>query len=204
MKKIIQYPSKLLRRLYDWTLHFAKLKSSNYALFGIAFIESSFFPVPPDVLLIPLVIGEPKKWIKKAAICTAGSVAGAFLGYAIGYVLYETVGLWLIDLYNLQDAVALLGKEYADNAFLAIFGAAFTPIPYKAITLSAGMFKLSLMTLFLASLLGRASRFFIVAAALRIFGAKIQNVIEKYFNILSIAFLVLLVLGFVVLKNIAR
>ncbi|MDR0486459.1 MAG: VTT domain-containing protein [Elusimicrobiota bacterium] len=200
MKKIINYPFKLMRDLYDWTISFSKSKHSNYALFTAAFIESSFFPIPPDVLLIPLVVGEPKKWIQKASICALGSICGAFLGYLIGYVFFETVGTYLVNLYNLHSAIDLLGEKYAENAFLAVFSAAFTPLPYKAITISAGMFKISLLTLFLGSLFGRAGRFFIVAGALRIFGAKIQHSIEKYFNILSITFLVLLIAGFVLLK----
>jgi membrane protein YqaA with SNARE-associated domain len=200
MKKIFNYPFELLRRIYDWTLHFAKTKHSNYALFAIAFIESSFFIVPPDVLLIPLVVAQPKKWWQKAAICTAGSISGAFLGYLIGYVFYETVGIAIVNFYNLQEIMTMLGTKYADNAFLTIFTAAFTPIPYKAITISAGMFKISLFSLFIGSLCGRAGRFFIVAGAIRIFGSQIQNTVEKYFNILSIVFVVLLIGGFVVLK----
>ena len=202
MKKIINYPFVLMRRLYDWTLHFAKTKSSNYALFAIAFMESSFFPIPPDVLLIPLVVGQPKKWIQKAAICTLGSIIGAFFGYLIGWTFFETVGMAIVNFYNLQEPMAALGEKYAQNAFLAIFTAAFTPIPYKAITISAGMFKISLMSLFIGSLFGRAGRFFIVSGAIRIFGAKIQNVIEKYFNILSVVFTVLLILGFLFLKHV--
>lgn len=204
MKKIVNYPFEIMRRLYNWTINFSKSKHSNYALFTIAFMESSFFPIPPDVLLIPLVVGQPRKWWQKAAVCTLGSLIGAFLGYVIGYVLYETVGIALINLYNLQDAIVILSQKYSQNAFLAIFTAAFTPIPYKAITISAGMFQISLLELFLASLLGRAGRFFLVSLALRIFGEKIQYTIEKYFNILSLIFVFLLILGFIILKYFAR
>jgi membrane protein YqaA with SNARE-associated domain len=202
MKNVLTYPFRLVRRLYDWTIHFAKTKHSNYALFAIAFMESSFFPVPPDVLLIPLVVGQPKKWISKAAICTAGSVVGAFLGYLIGIAFFDVIGRPIIDFYNIQPAIDALGRQYADHAFFTIFTAAFTPIPYKAITIAAGFFEISLLALFLGSLVGRAGRFFIVAGAIRIFGEKIQYTIEKYFNILSIVFVVLLVLGFFALKYI--
>jgi membrane protein YqaA with SNARE-associated domain len=189
--------------MYDWTLHFAKSKHSNYALFFIAFIESSIFPVPPDVLLIPLVISEPKKWWKKALICTVGSVLGAFVGYFIGKVLYDTLGTVLINFFNLENAVNIVKIKFTQNAFLSIFAGAFTPIPYKAITVTAGMSDISLYTLAFASILGRGGRFFIVAFALRLYGKKIQNTIEKYFNVLSIIFLFLLIAGFVAFKYLA-
>ena len=204
MKKILNYPFKFLRRLYDWTLHFSKSKHSNYALFGISFMESSFFPIPPDVLLIPLVVAEPKKWWWKGLICTAGSVTGSFLGYAIGYLFYETVGYAIVNFYNLHNAVDALGKLFSANAFLVAFTSGFTPIPYKAITIAAGMFKVPLLVLFVAAVLGRGGRFFVVAGAIRLFGAKIQYTIEKYFNILSIIFLVVLIGGFFLLKYFIR
>ncbi|MDR1522676.1 MAG: DedA family protein [Endomicrobium sp.] len=191
---------KFVRSMYDWTLHWAKSKNSSYALFFIAFIESSFFPVPPDVLLIPLVIAEPQKWWRKALICTIGSVLGAFLGYFIGKTIYDTVGSFLINFYNIENAVNIVKIKYAQNAFLSIWAGAFTPIPYKAITITAGMFDISLYTLFFASVLGRGGRFFIVAFALKFFGKKVQNTIEKYFNILSLIFLLLLILCFLAFK----
>ncbi|AKL98183.1 YqaA family protein [Endomicrobium proavitum] len=200
MKRIINYPLKTMRKIYDWTVGWAHKKSSNYALFIIAFMESSFFPVPPDVLLIPLVVAHPKSWWKKALICTTGSVAGAFLGYLIGYLFFETVGAAIVNFYDLRHVVESVGKMYSDNALLAIFGGAFTPIPYKVFTLAAGFFQISLFALFAGSVLGRGGRFFIVAGAIRIFGKQIQYVIEKYFNILSLVFFVLLVAGFVAVK----
>jgi len=202
--KILSYPFKWLRKLYDWTLHFSKSKHSSYALFGIAFMESSFFPVPPDVLLIPIVVANPKKWWWKAFICTAGSVAGSFLGYAIGYLFYETVGIAIVNFYGIQAAVERLGRMFAENAFLVAFTSGFTPIPYKAITISAGMFKVPLMVLFTAAVLGRGARFTAVALAIRVFGSRIQNTIEKYFNILSATFLILLILGFLALKYLIK
>ncbi|MDR2191269.1 MAG: DedA family protein [Endomicrobium sp.] len=200
MKKFISYPFVLMRRLYNWTVGWSDRKSSSYALFAIAFMESSFFPIPPDVLLIPLVAAQPKKWWKKALVCVLGSVCGAFLGYAIGYLFYETAGIAIVNFYDLSEAVKIVGEKYGENAFFTIFAGAFTPIPYKAMTISAGIFKISLFTLFIASVIGRGMRFFMVAGALRIFGVQIKNVIEKYFNILSIIFFVLLVGGFIALK----
>ena len=200
MKKIIAMPFKLIRRLYDWTLHWSKTKNSNYALFGIAFLESSVFPIPPDVLLIPMVVFEPKNWYKKALICTIGSVCGALVGYYIGRIFYDTVGLAIINFYDLHHAMFVVGEKYSKYAFLSIFAGAFTPIPYKALTISAGIFRVSLPVLIIASILGRGGRFFIVAAAIRIFGKKIQNVIEKYFNILSLIFFIILIGGFLAFK----
>ncbi len=199
--KIITYPSSLLRRMYAWTVHWAKTKQAPYALFAVAFIESSVFPVPPDVLLIALTVAERKKWIRYATICTLGSVCGAFLGYFIGWALFETVGKFIVETYKLQHAITIVGQKYQENAFLTIFAAAFTPIPYKAITITAGLFQISLLTLTIASLIGRAGRFFLVGGILRVFGKKISDSIEKYFDIFSIVFVILLVGGFFVFKH---
>jgi membrane protein YqaA with SNARE-associated domain len=200
LSSILRKPLDLLRKLYNWTIHWAKTKQAPYALFGIAFIESSFFPIPPDVLLIAMVMSDKKKWFKFAAICTVGSVLGALFGYFIGWGLYETVGKMIVDTYKLQDIVTLIGQKYQENSFLTIFTAAFTPIPYKAITITAGLFKISLSMLVFASIIGRSGRFFLVAGSLRIFGKRISDSIEKYFDLFSIIFVVLLVGGFLLLK----
>ncbi|MCX5704575.1 MAG: DedA family protein [Candidatus Omnitrophica bacterium] len=181
-------------------MHWARSPRAPWALFGIAFIESSFFPIPPDVLLIAMVLAERKKWIRNAVICTIGSVLGALFGYFIGWSLYESVGKLIVNTYHLQPTMELVGRKYTENAFLAIFTAAFTPIPYKIITIAAGLFKISLVTLVIASVIGRAGRFFIVAGALRIFGARIEKSIEKYFDIFSIIFILLLIGGFFAIK----
>ena len=197
---VIKAPLGWFRKMYGWTIHWSKTKNAPYALFGIAFIESSFFPIPPDVLLIAMVVAQRKKWLLNATICTAGSVLGALLGYFIGRVLFETAGKLIVDTYHLEAVVAMIGKKYQENAFLTIFTAAFTPMPYKAITSTAGLFRISLPILIIASIIGRAGRFFLVAGALRIFGERIQNSIEKYFDIFSIAFVLLLAGGFLLLK----
>ena len=200
MKKIFEYPAKFIRACYDWTINWAKTKYASLALFLIAFAESSFFPVPPDVLLIPMVIAERKKWFQIALICSVGSVLGALLGYFIGYQFYELIGQKIVDLYNLQAAVDIVSAKYHEHAFIAIFTAAFTPIPFKVFTIVAGLVKISITTLIVASAIGRSARFFIVAILLRIFGEKIQYFIEKYFNLLTIIFVVLLIGGFVCIK----
>jgi len=193
-------PLSWIRKSYDWTVHWARTPKAPFALFGIAFMESSFFPVPPDVLLITMVVADRKKWMRDAFICTAGSVCGALLGYFIGWGLYETAGKWIVATYHLEAAVDFIGVQFGKNAFLAIFAAAFTPIPYKAFTISAGLFRVSLLTLVAASIVGRAGRFFLVAAALRIFGKKIADSIEKYFNIFSIIFILLVIAGIMLIK----
>ena len=197
---IIRIPLRFFKSLYSWTMHWAKTPQAPYALFGIAFIESSFFLIPPDVLLIAMVTSSRKKWILFATICTVGSVAGAFFGYFIGWSLYETVGKLIVNAYHLQPMMELVGRKYAENAFLTVFTAAFTPIPYKVITIAAGLFRISLVTLFIASVIGRGARFFLVAGTLRIFGERIEKTIEKYFDLFSIGFILLLVGGFLAIK----
>lgn len=204
IRTILKTPLKFLRKLYDWTIHWAKTPKAPVALFSIAFIESSFFPIPPDVLLIAMTMAQPKKWLRYATICAIGSVCGAFLGYLIGWGLYESVGKLIVDTYHLQNVMELVGRKYQENAFLTVFTAAFTPIPYKVITIAAGLFKIPLATLAVASLIGRAGRFFLVAGALRLFGEKIEKSIEKYFDIFSLAFSALIILGFLALKTFSR
>lgn len=197
---IIKAPLRFFRQLYTWTLHWAKTPQAPFALFGIAFIESSFFPIPPDILLIAMVVAKRQKWLRDAAICTIGSVSGALFGYFIGWSLYETIGKIIVNAYHLQPMMDLVGRKYADNAFLTVFTAAFTPIPYKVITIAAGLFRISLATLVVASIVGRSGRFFLVAGALRVFGEKVEKSIEKYFDIFSVAFILLLIGGFLALK----
>ena len=200
MWNIIRLPLRYFKNLYTWTLHWAKTPQAPYALFGIAFIESSFFPIPPDILLIAMVVAKREKWLRDATICTIGSVCGALFGYFIGWSLYETVGKVIVNAYHLQPMMDLVGQKYADNAFLTVFTAAFTPIPYKVITIAAGLFRISIVTLIIASIIGRAGRFFMVAGALRIYGERIAKSIEKYFDIFSIVFILLLIGGFLALK----
>jgi len=193
-------PNKLLYVLYQWTIAWARTKYAKASLFLVAFAESSFFPIPPDVLLIAMSVASRKKWWLFASIATAGSLSGAILGYYIGFALYESIGRPIISFYHLQEYFDYVGRQYQDNALLAIFTAAFTPIPFKVFTLAAGVFKISLLDLLVASLFGRAGRFFIVAFAIKLFGKQIKNVIEKYFNIVSIVFVLLLIGGFIILR----
>jgi len=194
------YSFGLLRRLYDWVLSWAETKYGTLALGLNAFAESSFFPIPPDVLQIALSVGKPKKSFWYALIASIFSVVGGVFGYLIGYFLFESVGKLIINALGYWEYFEIVGKWYASNAFLAILGAAFTPIPYKVFTIAAGFWKISLLVMLVASVIGRPLRFFIVATLIYFFGAKVKVFIDKYFNWLSLLFFVLLVLGFVVIK----
>ena len=189
-----------IRRLYDWTIHWAETPHSTWALFILAFCESSFFPIPPDVLLIALAVALPRKAFKYALVCSLGSILGGCFGYFIGYQFFEYVGRPIINFYHITDVFNAVSEKYHNNAFAAIAVAGFTPIPYKVFTIAAGACKINIVTLILASALSRSARFFLVAGLLFFFGPKIKTFIEKYFNILSIVFIILLITGFFVIK----
>jgi membrane protein YqaA with SNARE-associated domain len=188
----------IVRRIYDWTIRWAESPHAQWALFALAFAEASFFPIPPDVLLIAMALARPKRALRYAAICLAGSVCGAVLGYYIGRFGMDAIGYPLLETYGATDAFNEVKAGFAENAFLWIFLAAFTIIPYKVFTIAAGTAypDVTLGVLIGASILGRGLRFFALAGLLRIFGKKIERFIERYFNLCTIAFCVLAVLGF--------
>lgn len=197
-------PMVWLRRLYDWVLHWAETPFGTPALFLLAFAESSFFPIPPDVLLIALTLGMPRRAFWYALACSVGSVAGAALGYVIGFGAWESLKGFFIPYLFSQEAFDHVGALYQDNAFLAIFTAAFTPIPYKVFTVAAGVWHehVPLLVLLSASAVGRPLRFFLVAGLLHFFGAPVKRLIDRYFDWLALAFGVLLIGGFVVIKRV--
>lgn len=190
----------LLKRLYNWVLSWAESKYSTLALAILAFAESSFFPVPPDVLQIALSLSKPKKSFWYAFVSGLFSVLGGILGYFIGLFLYESVGKLIIEGLGYQQAFLQVGEMYKNNAFLAILAAAFTPIPYKVFTIAAGVWKVGLFPLITASLVGRFARFFIVATLIYIFGERVKTFIDKYFNWLSLALFALILLGYLAIK----
>jgi membrane protein YqaA with SNARE-associated domain len=190
----------MLRRLYDWILSWAETPYGAWALFLLAFCESSFFPIPPDVLLIALAVAVPKKSLKYALICSAGSVLGGCFGYLIGWHFMASIGSPIVAFYGLGAKVEYIGALYKKYDAWAVGIAGFTPIPYKVFTIAAGVFKINFSVFVLTSLVSRSARFFIVGGLIYVFGAKIQGFIDKYFNILAVAFTVLLVLGFVGIK----
>jgi membrane protein YqaA with SNARE-associated domain len=189
-----------LRRLYDWTIGWAERPGGTRALFAIALAESSFFPIPPDVLLLALCVGAPPKSFRFAFVCSAGSVIGGMLGYAIGYGAWHAVDDFFLTYVFSQASFNKVQQLYQGNAFLAILTAAFTPIPYKVFTVAAGVFDVSFWTLIVASVVGRSARFFMVAGAIYLYGAQVKAWIEKYFDWLTWAFLILLGGGFVVVR----
>ncbi|MEK6864413.1 MAG: VTT domain-containing protein [Nanoarchaeota archaeon] len=186
--------------MYDWVLSWAYSKYSSLALFILAFCESFFFPVPPDVLLMSLSISRPKKAWFYALICSLGSIIGAFGGFLIGYLFYETIGASIIAALGYGPEFIKVGAMFNENAFIAILTAAFTPIPFKVFTIAAGVWKVSLSTLFLASLIGRSGRFFLIGGLIYFFGPRIKTFIDKYFNLLTIIFFVLVGLGFYLIQ----
>ncbi|NIR43000.1 MAG: DedA family protein [Gemmatimonadetes bacterium] len=189
-----------VRRLYDWVLSWAETPYGALALFVLAFIEASFFIVPPDVLLIALCVGQARRSLYFALLCTAGSVLGGVFGYVIGVELYETIGRPIIEFYSAGDAFLYVGEQYRANLVLALGTAGFTPIPYKVFTIAAGAFAVPFLPFVAISAVSRGARFFLVAALIRIWGPRIRVFIDRYFNILTIAFVVALILGFLVLK----
>src|SRR3989344_5105339 len=189
-----------IRKLYDYVLSWAYKKYAGLALFVLAFIESSFFPIPPDVLQISLSVSRPKKSFVWASISLIGSVLGAVLGYFIGLFFYETIGQAIIHTLGYEHYFQPVGDLYNRYAFWAVITAAITPIPYKVFTIAAGVFQIAWAPFMLASVIGRGIRFFGVATLFYFFGPKIKEFIDKYFNILTVVFMILLIGGFVVIK----
>jgi membrane protein YqaA with SNARE-associated domain len=189
-----------VRRLYDWVLSWAESPYGSAALFVLAFVEASVFIVPPDVLLIALCIGRPRRGLHFAVLCTVGSVLGGSFGYLIGYQLYDLIGRPIIEFYNATAAFQRVGELYRANLVLALGTAGFTPIPYKVFTIAAGAFAVPFVPFLIVSTVSRGARFFLVAGLIRIFGPQIRHFIDRYFNILSVVFVVALVAGFILLR----
>lgn len=190
----------LLQRIYLRCMAWIQTPAGVWVLFFIAVAESSFFPIPPDVFLIALCIGAPKKSFKYAALCSLGSVLGGALGYALGWGFMDTLGTPILEMYHLQEKYVVVQDAFRRYDAWAVGMAAFTPIPYKLFTITAGAFKTNFMTFMVVSLLARSARFCLVAGLIYFFGAKVQYFINKYFNILTVVFMVLLIGGFVLLK----
>lgn len=193
-------PLAWVRWLYDWVLHWAETPYGTWALIALAFAESSFFPVPPDVLLIVLCLGTPRRSLWFAALTTASSVVGGIGGYVIGWMIWQEVQQFFFTYVFSEQLFHHVGQLYAKNAFWAVFTAGLTPIPYKVFTVAAGVFQIDFAEFVTASVLGRAARFFMVAGLIRAFGPPIKGFIDKYFNLLSIVFVVLLIGGFLVVR----
>jgi membrane protein YqaA with SNARE-associated domain len=187
-----------IRRLYDWVLSLAHHRHAPLALFLLAFAESSFFPIPPDVLLIALALGIPARAFRLALITTIGSVLGGLAGYAIGYGFMASAGQWILDVYHFHEQFEKIRALYLDYDIWAVAIAGFTPIPYKVFTIAAGAFDMDVWRFTLASLFSRGARFFLLAWLIHHYGAAIKVFIDRYFNMLTLLFMVLLI-GFFVL-----
>ena len=190
----------MLHRLYDRIIALAASPRAPVWLAVIAFAEASFFPIPPDLMLIPMALARPQRAWHYAAICTLASVAGGALGWLIGAELYAHVALPLIRLYHYESAFAAFQQRFAQYGLWVILIKGLTPIPYKVISIAAGAARFDLTTFLLASLATRGLRFFLVAGLLRIFGDSLRHFIEKRLTLVTTAFAVLIVLGFLALR----
>ncbi len=190
----------MMQRAYDWTMRMASHSRAPQALFWVAFLESSVFPIPPDVMLIPMVVANRAKAWLYATICTVGSVLGGVVGYAIGYYLYETVGQWLINVYGLGAQFEAYRAAYNEWGLWIILIKGFTPIPYKLVTIASGAAAFDFWVFVVASVATRGARFFLVAALLYWFGEPIREFIERRLTLLTTAFVVLLVGGFIAVR----
>ena len=190
----------MLRRLYDWTMSLAQTRHAERSLAGVSFVESSFFPIPPDVLLIPMVLADRSKWIRYATVCTLASVAGALLGYFLGAVLFETIGQRIIALYSAEDAFSQIQSWYDRWGAWGVLLGAVTPFPYKVLTIFSGFTGFNLVVFILVSIVGRGMRFFLVSWLLHRFGTPIRDFIERHLGLLFTLFMVLLIGGFAAVR----
>ncbi|MEJ6398957.1 YqaA family protein [Yoonia sp. 208BN28-4] len=186
----------MLRRLYDWTLGLAQSPYALWALAVVAFVESSFFPIPPDVLMIPMIIAAPRRAFLIAGVATVSSVLGGLFGYVIGAFLFDTIGQPIFDFYGKADAVAEFSANFNTYGAWAVLIAGITPFPFKVITIMSGVTGLSLPIFIFSAIAARALRFFIVAVLLWQFGAPIRDFIERRLGLVFVIFCVLLIGGF--------
>ncbi len=190
----------MLRRLYDWTISMAEHRHALWVLAAVAFVESSFFPIPPDVIMIPMIIAAPRRAFLIASVALVASVIGGMLGYYIGYGLFETVGQPVLEFYGKADAMAEFSATYNSYGAWAVLVAGVTPFPYKVITIMSGVTALNFATFMTASVVARGLRFFIVAALLWKFGPPIRDFIEKRLGLMFTLFVILLIGGFYAVK----
>lgn len=187
----------MIRSIYNWAIRMANHRHAMSVLFGVSFAESSFFPVPPDAMLIPMVLANPKRAWLFAAICTAGSVLGALLGYALGSVFYETIGQKIIAFYHLQQQAENFRTLYAHYGAEIILLKGLTPIPFKLVTIASGLAAYPILPFILLCAITRGARFFLIAAFLNWKGEAARLFIEKHLERLTLAFLAILIIGFI-------
>jgi len=190
----------MIRSLYDWVIRFAAHPRALWALAVVSFMESSFFPIPPDVMLIPMVLANRAKAFTIAAVCTVSSVLGGLLGYAIGYYFFETLGEWVVRTYHMQAGLNAFRDGFDRYGIWIILIKGLTPIPYKLVTIASGAAHFDLFTFVWASIVTRGARFFLVSALLWKFGEPIRAFVEKRLTLLTWLFLIALVGGFVAFR----
>ncbi|HLL59032.1 MAG TPA: YqaA family protein [Allosphingosinicella sp.] len=188
----------MFRGLYDWTLRLAGHRHAIRSMAGISFAESSFFPIPPDVMLVPMILARRDQAYLIAAVCTVSSVAGGALGYAIGYFLYDTLGQWLMNFYGMSDGIEQFRAWYDEWGAAIILVKGLTPIPFKLVTIASGFAAFNFPLFLITALITRGARFFIIAALLKRFGEPIQDFIERRLTLVGILFLMALAAGFAV------
>ena len=194
--------SKFVRQIYDAVFHLSKENGAVYWLFAVSFIESSFFPIPPDVMLIPMILTTTKKAWNLAGIATAGSVIGAYLGYAIGFYFFQLIAEPLLNFYGYLEKFNSFKDLYNQYGAWIVFGAGITPFPYKIITIASGVVHMNLLVFTVDSIIARGMRFFLVAWLLKKYGETMRVFIEKNLGWLSVVFLILLIGGFAAVKYI--
>jgi membrane protein YqaA with SNARE-associated domain len=190
----------MIRRLYDWTLRMAEHPHALWVLVCVAFIESSVFPIPPDVLMIPMILARPNRAFLIAGVAMVASVIGGLLGYAIGALAYEQIGQPILEALGKGDAMAEFNTRFNDLGFWAVLTAGVTPFPYKVITIMSGWTGMSLGTFIITSILARGLRFFLVAGLLWKYGAPIRDFIERRLGLMFILFIIILAGGFYAMK----
>jgi len=190
----------MIRSLYEWILALAAKPSAPWALGAVAFAESSFFPVPPDAMLVPMAVSRPDRVWLYAAIATVASVLGGLVGYAIGALLFDSVGLWLFNLYGLADKAETFQASYATYGHWVILLKGLTPIPYKLVTITSGFAHYSLFWFTVLSVVTRGARFFLLAALLGRYGVGIRAVLDRHLNVVAGLFAAVVILGFVAFK----
>lgn len=186
----------MFRGMYDWVLRMAHHRHALRSLAAVSFAESSFFPIPPDVMLVPMVLARRQQAYLIAGICTLASILGGTLGYAIGYFLFDTVGTWLINVYHMQHKIDDMRHMYDQYGAWVILIKGLTPIPFKLVTIASGFFHFNFPLFVILATITRAARFFLIAALLKRFGQPVQEFIEKRLDLFAWGFLILLIAGF--------
>jgi membrane protein YqaA with SNARE-associated domain len=197
---MIAASNRLIRRLYDWVFSLARHPRATWALFGVSFAESSFFPIPPDIMLIPMVLAKRAKWFFYGTVCLAASILGAYLGYFIGAQLFQLVGQPILAFYGKEDSFQAIADWYNTWGGWGVLFAAVTPFPYKVLTIFSGATGLDLIVFTVVSLVGRGARFYLVSWMLYLFGEPIREFIERRLGLMFTIAVVLLIGGFVAVR----